>query len=79
MTRVYLHLRSDTVQFQTLSVIRAADDLEMGRLDHFKSGYYSPRACGWRFYPFYQRRPSRKAWPTAQDALKSYKLQIVEN
>lgn len=31
---------------------------------------------GWRFYPHYQRSPSRRGWPTPAMALKSYDINL---
>jgi hypothetical protein len=44
-------------------------------------GSLRKHADGWRFIPNFQRAPSRKGWPTAEDAIKGrvecYKLEPV--
>lgn len=52
-------------------VLRAEDRLQMGDLNC--AGHLG----GWRFYPRYQRSPSRRGWDSEAEALKSYKLTIV--
>ncbi len=51
-------------------VIRNDDGAVLGTVQ-------SRRRDGWRFYPRYQRKPSRKGWPTPAQALKSYKIKLT--
>ncbi len=51
-------------------VIRNADGMRLGTVQ-------SRRRDGWRFYPHYQRSPSRKGWTTPNQALKSYGIKLT--
>ncbi len=51
-------------------VIRNDDGCRLGMLRN-------RRRDGWRFYPEYQRAPSRKGWPTVSQALKSYGIRLA--
>ena len=49
-------------------VIRARDGLTLGKLIE--------RQDGWYFLPHFQRKPSRRGWPTPQKALNSYSITL---
>ncbi len=60
---------TDETDRRTRLVIRNDDGAVLGTIQR-------RRRDGWRFYPRYQRRPSRKGWSTPSQALTSYKIKL---
>ena len=62
--------RVPDVDARTRLVIRNSDGSRMGVLRR-------RRRDGWRFYPVYQRKPSRKGWPTPSQAVTGYGITLT--
>ncbi len=60
----------DVHDTRTRLVIRNDDGSRLGVLRCL-------RRDGWRFYPAYQRAPSRKGWSTPTQALNSYNIRLT--
>ena len=57
------------VNARTRLVIRNSDGARLGVL--------RCRRDGWRYQPYSQRAPSRKAWPTASQAVERYGITLI--
>lgn len=68
MTDAYLSPRKDLDPEKVREVLRSKDGLSLG--------FVRRRNDGWRFFPGYQRRPSRKGWGSPEAALKSYRIRL---
>ncbi len=58
------------IDVRTRLVIQNNDGTRLGSL-------VCRRRDGWRFYPAYQRAPSRKGWPTPTQALNNYGIRLT--
>ena len=56
-------------------VIHNSDGTRLGALVCRRTGI----GRGWRFYPAYQAKPSRKGWSTERQALKSYGIKLTDH
>jgi len=56
--------------FRSRFVIHSNSGIILGKL-------INRRHEGWRFYPWYQASPSRKGWPTPNQAVKGYGIKLT--